>query len=106
MANAPAYMGQHEVKIATINHPFALRPRRVEIPIPDTCEELHREASDDNAAWKAMTYTPATDSELSASGSQAPTVFQQDAYAARAGMSYGDASAANRSRDSTSICSA
>lgn len=75
MANAPAYMGQHEVKIATINHPFALRPRRVEIPIPDTCEELHREASDDNAAWKAMTYTPATDSELSGLRLTSPNSF-------------------------------
>lgn len=61
---APAYMEQHEIKIATITHPFTRRPRRVEIPIPDSCSELHRTASDDNAAWRAMSYKVATDSEM------------------------------------------
>lgn len=64
LMSAPAYMEQHEIKIATITHPFTRRPRRVEIPIPDSCSELHRTASDDNAAWKTMSYKVAADSEL------------------------------------------
>lgn len=75
MASAPAYMDENEVKIATIQHPFALKTRRVELPIPDTCAELHREASDDNTAWKRMTFTAATDNELAGMRLTAPHSF-------------------------------
>lgn len=75
MADAAAYMARHEVKIATIARPFSLRTRRVELPVPDTCEELHREASDDNIAWKLMSYTPATDAEISALRLKSPNSF-------------------------------
>lgn len=75
MASAASYMDAYEVKIATIERPFALRSRRVELPIPDTCSELHRGATEDNAAWKQMTYTPATDNELAGLRLTAPHSF-------------------------------
>lgn len=64
LASAPSFMPGHEVKIATIKHPFALKTRRIELPIPDSCVSLHREAAEDNASWRQMTYTTADESEL------------------------------------------